>query len=141
MHKHVLIVFTWILTRLCAPSMRQNAILKGCGYVHCQMVLKQYGDLNVYSANWRRNNSPQIDMSCQRDTLSYLQATQSLFLPLNASWGLSSNFLLDNSIQHYAIKFASDLRQIGCILRVTPVSPTNKNWPPRYNWNSVESGI
>ena len=23
----------------------------------------------------------------------------------------------------------------------TPVSSTNKNWPPRYNWNIVESGV
>jgi hypothetical protein len=31
------------------------------------------------------------------------------------------------SIQHYVIKFVSDLRQIGGFL----------NWPLRYNWNIV----
>jgi hypothetical protein len=30
-----------------------------------------------------------------------------------------------DSIQHYVIKFVSDLQ----------------NWPPRYNWNIVESGV
>jgi hypothetical protein len=106
--------------------MRQNAILKGGAYVHCQMVLKQYDDLNVYSANWRRNNSPQMRISCQRDTLSYLQAIQSLCLLLNASWVLNSNFLLDNSIQHCVIKFVSDLRQIGLYSPCSPVPSTNK---------------
>jgi len=41
-----------------------------------------------------------------------------------------------HSIQHYVIKFASDLRQVGDFLRFPP--PIK---PPRYNWNSVESGV
>ena len=41
------------------------------------------------------------------------------------------------SIQHYVIKIVSDLRQIGGFLRFPPPI----NWPPRYNWNIVESGI
>ena len=43
------------------------------------------------------------------------------------------------SIQHYVIKFASDLRQVGGYLRVLRFSPPI-NWPPRYIWYIVESG-
>ena len=39
------------------------------------------------------------------------------------------------SIQHYVIKFVSDLRQVDGFLRVRQ----QKNWPQRYNWNIVES--
>ena len=35
------------------------------------------------------------------------------------------------------IKFVSDLWQVGGFLRFPPL----KNWPPRYNWNMVESGV
>jgi hypothetical protein len=38
------------------------------------------------------------------------------------------------SIQHYVIKFVSDLRHVGGFLR-------KLQFPPRYNWNIVESGI
>jgi len=40
------------------------------------------------------------------------------------------------SMQYYVIKFVSDLRQVGALLRVLWVPP-----PPRYNWNIVESGV
>ena len=43
-------------------------------------------------------------------------------------------------IQQYVIKFVSDLRQVGGFLRVL-LFPPPKNWPPRYNWNIVESGV
>ena len=36
-------------------------------------------------------------------------------------------------MQHYVIKFVSDLRQVGGFL-------PQYNWPPRYNWNIFESG-
>jgi hypothetical protein len=39
------------------------------------------------------------------------------------------------SIQHYVIKFVSDLRQVSGFLRVT------LRFPPQINWNIVESGI
>jgi hypothetical protein len=37
------------------------------------------------------------------------------------------------SMQHYVITFVSDLRRVGGYLRVL-------RFPPRYNWNIVESG-
>ena len=40
-------------------------------------------------------------------------------------------------VQHYVIKFVSNLRQVNGF----PVSSTNNNRPPQYNWNIVESGI
>ena len=40
-------------------------------------------------------------------------------------------------VQHYVIMFVSDLRQVGGFLRVL----RQWNWPPRYNWNIVESGV
>ena len=43
------------------------------------------------------------------------------------------------SIQHYVIKFVSDLRQVCGFLRALQIPPP-KNWP-RDNWNIVESGI
>ena len=43
-------------------------------------------------------------------------------------------------IQHYAIKFVSDLRQVGGFLRKFQFPP-QKNRPPRYNLNIVESGV
>jgi hypothetical protein len=44
------------------------------------------------------------------------------------------------SIQHYVIKFVSDLRQVGDFLRVPRLPPPIKQ-PPRYNWNIVERGV
>jgi hypothetical protein len=38
------------------------------------------------------------------------------------------------SIQQYVRKFVSDLRQVGGFLH-------QQNWPPRYSWNIVESGV
>jgi hypothetical protein len=43
------------------------------------------------------------------------------------------------SIQHYVIKFVNDFKQVGGFSPGTPVSSTS--WPPRYNWNIVESGV
>ena len=43
-------------------------------------------------------------------------------------------------VYHYVIKFASDLRQVGGFLRVLRFPP-KKNWPQRYIWNIVESGV
>jgi hypothetical protein len=39
--------------------------------------------------------------------------------------------------QHYVIKFVSDLQQVSGFLRFLH----QWNWPPRYNWNIVESGV
>ena len=44
------------------------------------------------------------------------------------------------SIQHYVIKFVSDLWQDGGFLQGTRWFSTNKTLP-RYNWNIVESGL
>ena len=41
------------------------------------------------------------------------------------------------STQYYAIKFVSDLRQVGGFLQFPPPI----NWQPWYNWNIVESGV
>ena len=41
------------------------------------------------------------------------------------------------SIQHYVIKFVSDLRQVGGFLRFPP----SIKLMPRYNWNIDESGV
>ena len=42
--------------------------------------------------------------------------------------------------QHYVIKFVNDLRQVGDFLRAFRFLH-QLNWPPRYNWNIVESGV
>jgi hypothetical protein len=44
------------------------------------------------------------------------------------------------SLQHYVIKFVSDLRQVGGFLRVLRFPPPIK-LTPRYNWDNVESGV
>ena len=44
-------------------------------------------------------------------------------------------------IQHFVIKFVSDLRQVSGFLWVLLFPPPIKLWPPQYNWNVVESGI
>ena len=44
------------------------------------------------------------------------------------------------SIQHYVTKFVSKLRQVGGFSLVLWFPPPI-NWPPRYNWNIVESGV
>ena len=44
-------------------------------------------------------------------------------------------------IQHYVIKFVSDLRQIGGFLRVLRFPPSVKNWTTQHNWNIIESGV
>jgi hypothetical protein len=43
-------------------------------------------------------------------------------------------------VQHYVIKFVSDLRQVGGFPRVLRFPPPIK-LTPRYNWNIVESGV
>jgi hypothetical protein len=43
-------------------------------------------------------------------------------------------------IQHYVIKFISDLRKVSGFLHVLQFPPPIK-WPPRYNWNIIESGV
>jgi len=45
------------------------------------------------------------------------------------------------SIQHYVMKFVSDLREVGGFYRVLRFPPRKKNWPPRYNWNIVKSVV
>ena len=46
------------------------------------------------------------------------------------------------SMQHYMIKFVSDLRQVCGFLQVLFVCPYDQwNWPPQYNWNIVESDV
>ena len=37
------------------------------------------------------------------------------------------------SIPHYVIKFVSDLRQVGGFHQGTPISSTNKNYPPLHD--------
>jgi hypothetical protein len=45
-------------------------------------------------------------------------------------------------MQHYVIKFVSDLQQVSGFLWVLWFpQPNQYNWLPRYNWNIVESGI
>ena len=41
------------------------------------------------------------------------------------------------SIQHYVIKFVSNLQQVGGFLRVLH----QLNWSRRYNWNIVENVV
>ena len=43
-------------------------------------------------------------------------------------------------VQHYMIKFVSDLRQVSGFHGSSGFLH-QYNWPPRYNWNIVESGI
>jgi hypothetical protein len=44
-------------------------------------------------------------------------------------------------VQHYVIKFVSDLPQVGWF-SPGPMVSSKLNWPPRYNWNNVfDSGI
>jgi hypothetical protein len=38
------------------------------------------------------------------------------------------------------IKFVSDLWQVGGFLQILLFPPTI-DWPPRYNWNIVGSGV
>jgi hypothetical protein len=45
-----------------------------------------------------------------------------------------------NSIQHYVIKFVSNVRQFGGFLRVLRFPPPIK-LAPWYNWTIVESGV
>ena len=44
------------------------------------------------------------------------------------------------SKQHYVIKFVSDLRQVGGFSWYSGFLH-QLNWPPRYNWNIVESDV
>jgi hypothetical protein len=55
---------------------------------------------------------------------------------------VSSNPIHDDvySIQHYVIKFISDLWQDGGFLWVLQFHPTRKR-SSRYNWNIIERGV
>ena len=44
-------------------------------------------------------------------------------------------------VQHYVIKFVSDLRKVGEFLWILRFPPPIKLTAPRYNWNIVESGV
>ena len=50
-------------------------------------------------------------------------------------------YMLYYSIQQYVIKFVSDLRHDGGFLPVLRFLQPKKNWPPRYSWNIVVSGV
>jgi len=43
-------------------------------------------------------------------------------------------------LRRYMIKFVRDLRQVGDFSGYSRF-PHQKNWPPRYKWNIVESGV
>ena len=43
-------------------------------------------------------------------------------------------------VQHYVIKFVSDLRQVGGFLQILQFPPPIK-LTARYNWKIIESGI
>ena len=43
-------------------------------------------------------------------------------------------------IHYYVIMFVNDLQHVGAFLRVLWF-PLPINWPPRHNWNIVESGV
>ena len=43
-------------------------------------------------------------------------------------------------VQHYVIKFVSDLRQVGGFLQILQFPPPIK-LTARYSWNIIESGI
>jgi hypothetical protein len=45
------------------------------------------------------------------------------------------------SIQHFVIKFVSDLRHVGGFLYVYSGFLRQQYWPPLYNWNTVERGV
>jgi len=47
----------------------------------------------------------------------------------------------ERGVQHYVIKFVSDLRQVGGFFSGSSGFLHQQHWPPRYNWNIVESGI
>ena len=73
-------------------------------------------------------------------TIQHYMTVQAWCTRYNIIWpfrhGVHDTTLYDRSgmvytIQHYMIKLVSDLRQVGGFL-----------WfPPRYNWNIVESGV
>ena len=62
-----------------------------------------------------------------------------MYIPSNA---VSSNPAQGDvySIQHYVLKFVSDLRQFGGFLRVLRLPPPIK-LTPQYNWNIAESEV
>ena len=49
-------------------------------------------------------------------------------------WCCEFESQLGQSVQHYVIKFVSDLQQVGGFLH-------QENLPTRYSWNIVKSGI
>ena len=65
-------------------------------------------------------------------------------VPITTSFVASSNSTQEvYSIQHYVIKFVSDLSQVGSFLRALPwflKFPTPIRLPP-YSWNIAESGV
>ena len=48
-------------------------------------------------------------------------------------WCCEFEYQSGRGVQHYVIKFVSNLQQVGGFLH-------QWNWPPRYDWNIVESG-
>jgi hypothetical protein len=51
--------------------------------------------------------------------------TAKVFLPMGWWFYLSNTVSYSYSIQQYVIKFVSDLRQVGCFLRLPPVKLTH----------------
>ena len=71
--------------------------------------------------------------------MTLLLSVQSMHITTNV---VSSNIAHGDvySMQHYMIKFVSDLQQVGGFLRVLRFPPPI-NGPSRYRCNIVESGI
>ena len=59
---------------------------------------------------------------------SWIYYYQLQSVPITTEWCCEFESRSGRGVQHYVIKFVSDLRQVSGFLH---------NWPPRYNWNIV----
>ena len=79
---------------------------------------------------------------CDSHSLLYLISKTTYAISAYHHWCCGFDSRSGRGVHYYVIKYVSVLREVGGFFRVLQFpSPKKKKWPPRYNWNIVESGV
>jgi hypothetical protein len=92
---------------------------------------------------WRKSKDPEKTTDLSGRDRMVVGFTTTYAISAYHHWCCEFEFRSGQGVQHYVIKFVSDLRQVGGFLRVLWFPPPMKLTATIYlcNWNIVESGI
>ena len=92
---------------------------------------------------WRKSKDPEKTTDLSGRDRMVVGFTTTYAISAYHHWCCEFEFRSGQGVQHYVIKFVSDLRQVSGFLRVLWFPPPMKLTAIIYlcNWNIVESGI